>query len=55
MNQGQYLKIIKQNILNNTIKMEYQKIRNMLDNASNEPSKFKTRDWVDINDESRGT
>ena len=34
--------------------MEYQKIANLLDNASNQPSKFKTRNWVEINDESRG-
>ena len=27
----------------------------MLDDASNQPSKFKTKDWVEINDESRGT
>ena len=26
----------------------------MLDNASNQPSKFRTRNWVDINDESKG-
>ena len=35
--------------------MEYQKITNLLDNASNQPSKFRTRNWVEINDESRGT
>ena len=35
--------------------MEYQKVANLLDNASNEPSKFRTRNWVEINDESRGT
>ena len=35
--------------------MEYQKISNLLDSASNQPSKFKTRNWVEINDESRGT
>ena len=35
--------------------MEYQKIANLLDNTSNQPSKFKTRNWVEINDESRGT
>ena len=34
--------------------MEYQ-ITNLLDNASNQPSKFRTRNWVEINDESRGT
>ena len=27
---------------------------NLLDNASNQPSKFRTRNWVEINDESRG-
>ena len=35
--------------------MEYQKLSNLLDNASNQPSKFRTRNWVQINDESRGT
>ena len=34
--------------------MEYQKIANLLDSASNQPSKFRTRNWVEINDESRG-
>ena len=27
----------------------------MIDEASNQPSKFRTRNWVEINDESRGT
>ena len=27
----------------------------MIDDASNQPSKFKTKNWVEINDESRGT
>ena len=36
--------------------MEYQKIVNLLDdNTSNEPSKFRTKNWVEINDKSRGT
>ena len=35
--------------------MEYQKIVNLLNNESNRPSKFRTRNWVEINDESRGT
>ena len=36
--------------------MEYQKIANSLDDASsNQPSKFKTKNWVEVNDESRGT
>ena len=39
--------------------MEYQKIAKLFDNevaliASNQPSKFRTRNWVEINDESRG-
>ena len=33
--------------------MEYQKIANLLENVSNQPSKFRTRDWVEINDESK--
>ena len=33
--------------------MEYQKITYLLDNASNQPSKFKTENWVETNDESR--
>ena len=35
--------------------MEYQKIANLLDDGSNQPSKFRTISWVEINDESRGT
>ena len=35
--------------------MEYQKIANLLDTESNQPSKFRIRNWVEINDESRGT
>ena len=35
--------------------MEYQKIVNLLDNASNQPSTFRTKNWVEINDEARGT
>ena len=34
--------------------MEYQKMSNLIDDASNQPSKFRTRNWVEINDESRG-
>ena len=34
--------------------MKYQKIANLLDSASNKPSKFRTKNWVEINDESRG-
>ena len=45
MNKDQY----------NNITLEYQKILNLLDNTSNQPSKFRAKDWVEINDESRET
>ena len=35
--------------------MEYQKIINLLDDTTNQPSKVRTRNWFEINDESRGT
>ena len=35
--------------------MEFQKTINLLDSTPNQPSKFKTKNWVEINDESRGT
>ena len=36
--------------------MEYQKIANLLDdNKTNQPSKFRTKNLIEINDESRGT
>ena len=35
--------------------MECQKIANLIDDTPNQPSKFRTRNWVEINDESRGT
>ena len=35
--------------------MEDQKIANLIDdNTPNQPSKFRTRNWIEINDESRG-
>ena len=34
--------------------MEYKKIANLLDNESNQPSKFRTRNWVEKNNEARG-
>ena len=35
--------------------MENQKIANLLNDGSSKSSKFKTRNWVEINDEARGT
>ena len=35
--------------------MEYQKLANLIDdNTLNQPSKFRPRNWIEINDESRG-
>ena len=34
--------------------MENKKITTLLDNASNKPSKFRTKNWVKTNHESRG-
>ena len=34
--------------------MEYQKTANLLNSASNKSSKFRTRNWVEINDDIRG-
>ena len=39
---------------NDYIIMEYQKTMNLLDDTTNQPSRFRTRDWVEINDESKG-
>ena len=35
--------------------MEYQRIINLLDNTPNQSTKFRTKYWVEINDESCGT
>ena len=35
--------------------MEHQEIAKLIDDASNQPSKSITKNWVEINDESRGT
>ena len=35
--------------------MEYQKIINLLDNTPNQLSKFRTKNWVETNNASRGT
>ena len=34
--------------------MEYKKKANLLESTSDNPSKFRTRNWIEINDESRG-
>ena len=35
--------------------MEYQKIINSLENTPNQPTKFRTKNWVEINDYSHRT
>ena len=35
--------------------MEDQKIINLLSNTANQPTKFRTKNWVEINDQSRRT
>ena len=35
--------------------MEYQKIINLLENTPSQPTKFRTKNWVEVNDGSRGT
>ena len=35
--------------------MEYPKIMNLLDNTPNQQTKFRTKNWVEINDDSCGT
>ena len=34
--------------------MEYLKIINLVDDTTNQPSKFRTRNWVEINDKLKG-
>ena len=34
--------------------MEHQKVTNLLDNASNQPSTLRTKNWVEIKDDRRG-
>ena len=35
--------------------MEYQKIINLLENTPNQPTKFRTKNWAETNNDSRGT
>ena len=35
--------------------MEYQKIIKWFGNTRNQPIKFRTKNWVEVNDEERGT
>ena len=46
--------LLIQDLYNNII-MEYQKIIILLDSTLNQPSNFRTKDWAEINDNSRET
>ena len=35
--------------------MEYQKMKTLLDDTLNQPSKFRTKNFVEINDKSQGS
>ena len=35
--------------------MEYQKIINLLENTPSQPTKFRTKNWAEINNDLRGT
>ena len=35
--------------------MQHEKIINLLDNTPNQPTKFRAKHWVEINDETRET
>ena len=35
--------------------MEYHKITNLLDNMPNQPIKFSTKNWFEVNDDARET
>ena len=34
--------------------MQYQKILNLLENTRHQKSEFRTKNWVEVNDKSRG-
>ena len=34
--------------------MEYKKTTNLIDNTPNQLYKFRTKNWIEINDQSRG-
>ena len=35
--------------------MEYQKLITLLNNTTNQPIKFRTKNWIEINDDACGT
>ena len=49
-----YISLQERQIIDDNTTMEYQKMVNLIDDASNQLSKFRTKNWVEINYESRG-
>ena len=43
--------LMNEDLFSNMI-MEYQKIINLLENKSNQLSKFRTKNWIEINEQS---
>ena len=39
----------------NSIIIEYQNVISLLDSTQNEPTKFRAKNWIEINDDSHGT
>ena len=35
--------------------MKYKKLKNLLDIMNSQPSNFRTKNWVEMNDDGRGT
>ena len=35
--------------------MEYQKVKDLVENTPNQPSNFRTKHWVELNADARGT
>ena len=59
LKKGIYLRRKTENywnyMISNSIIMEYQWLINLLDNTPNQPTKFRTKNWVEINDDVLGT
>ena len=49
-----YLQKKDWNIKTSKNNMDFQTIINLLGDITNQPSKFRTRNWIEINDKSRG-
>ena len=57
MNKKRYILISrkKSGMNYNSIMIESQKIKKLLESTPNQPSKFRTKNWTEVNNESRWT